>query len=402
MNLIKSMKLKVINILLNTITYLKNQKFKKKTLTLHNLCFNLYIHSDLYKDQINYLNHFIYCSQFIQESNITYKVYYIVDDFIFQKIEEQHSKYEEFGIVESFVGEFHKKYKYQGFNIFAKTSANSQWSKKDFIVIKHNEEIFIVLSSLTDNKERHLLRIIREAVLRYSEDNGMCMFHSAAVALRNKGILISGQSGSGKTTLMTHLITGLGAHFTSNDRVLLSLNDKYLKALYFPLAIRLGPGTVKGNSSLRKYIDNQLTSRIQIHGFQCLNDININQHFKTKRKYELTPLEFSVALQTQLCDEVTPVLIIEPCIRINGDKIYSEVLSADEKLKLFLDNCFTPYDESWKNPWIFERNTSLKTLVKYSNQIYQFILNEVKIIRLNYTVQTTTKEIVCEINKHFT
>lgn len=86
MNLIKSMKLKVINILLNTITYLKNQKFKKKTLTLHNLCFNLYIHSDLYKDQINYLNHFIYCSQFIQESNITYKVYYIVDDFIFQKL----------------------------------------------------------------------------------------------------------------------------------------------------------------------------------------------------------------------------------------------------------------------------------------------------------------------------
>ena len=57
---------------------------------------------------------------------------------------------------------------------------------------------YLVVRKNTKEKNRQLLRIMKEVTIRTYENKGGVIFHAGAVMLQNKGIIISGPKGAGK------------------------------------------------------------------------------------------------------------------------------------------------------------------------------------------------------------
>lgn len=81
------------------------------------------------------------------------------------------------------------------------------------------------------------------------------LFHAAAVAKNNDGIVIAAPSGKGKSTTALKLLNE-GLDFVSNDRVMLSKENESYVLYGVPKYPRVNPGTLLNNDKLKHLLSN--------------------------------------------------------------------------------------------------------------------------------------------------
>lgn len=250
---------------------------------------------------------------------------------------------------------------------------------EDYICEKINEHSYKIYA-VSKNPCKSLLRVIRELIIREMEDFGYFFMHGVGLMVDGNGILILGNSGSGKTTLMTKINSlDVSQYLVSNDRVFLR-NDEMR---YFPLPIVYSMGTVKNNEKLNEYFErtNWLKKRRGL------------KYISYKQKCDVPLLDIK-----KIFNNVGNVssgkvsLIIFPRI---GNKCQIHLMKKEEKLKKLNECNFTPNDtESLRSEWIKFRNTPKETLEENKKKFHNFLIDNVRIIELEYSYDTPKEEIL--------
>lgn len=323
----------------------------------------------------------------INESIIPYKknteekvlIEYIVDSKEFIRLLRIINN-EEGKIYDSFKKQIHKEVKIDNEYYYLVDT-------KEYIGNKIDDRHYkIIVKENNENSANWIVRIIRELYLREKEDKGYFFMHGTALEVNNKGIMLLGTSGSGKTTLAVKLLElNTEKSFLSNDRVFI---DKHLKMDYFPQAVTYAMGTVKNNNKLDEYFRNNKILEIKKHinYEEAENDIDCNTPLNDIQKtFKLT----NMLARTKLDYIIYPRFNLE----FKGIEILD--MTDFEKEHLLEVTNFTPEDtESLRKPWIRKRKISEKEILNNKKKLIKKIINEVKIRKIKYGVNTKAEEIL--------
>lgn len=113
--------------------------------------------------------------------------------------------------------------------------------------------VTMVFSSRTHWKSLEVGRCAREIINGYLEDRDWQVFHSGAVQTESGTFVVIGNAGAGKTSLILSLVSS-GAHFISNERSYITLENGELHTLVSPLPVAIGMGTALQFPQIRHFI----------------------------------------------------------------------------------------------------------------------------------------------------
>jgi len=99
------------------------------------------------------------------------------------------------------------------------------------------------------DNDNQIVNFINNRFIELRLKRGALLFHAAGVAEAGSGLVIAGFSGAGKSTLALEIMRH-GTDFISNDRVLVSRDDRGLTMTGVAKMPRVNPGTVLHNPSL--------------------------------------------------------------------------------------------------------------------------------------------------------
>lgn len=219
------------------------------------------------------------------------------------------------------------------------------------IIVSENR-IAIIGSKESVDILRMPLRIVREVFLRSLENNGGCFAHGAAVAFNEgeKGVVIVGNNGTGKTSIMWNLIQHKGVEYIANDRCILQVVGEKIKIYGWPLAIRLGIGTL-GSLGKQNGLTTKGFRREQAPGLwnQRINtEIDAINNWGNKDKLELTPREIHDLKGTINRGWTTVDSIIYPNLQIGGGDIKLVPVENEDFINSVLkQNLREPVDEDY-------------------------------------------------------
>ncbi|MDR2410424.1 MAG: hypothetical protein LBE13_20255 [Bacteroidales bacterium] len=240
-----------------------------------------------------------------------------------------------------------------------------------FILVRGNDYL-ILFDDDYENKKSLPLYIIREIIYREYENSDLLCFHAAACKLVDAGVIIIGPPGSGKTTLLFSLIEHQSGTFISNDRAL--IGNQPTKIYTLPMPIRLNFATVNNSRALLNYINENSATL-------CRKQSVDDNQGAVRNKIELTPLEVSRCFNKDFQDNAPLKLLIIPefCdINMGEIKIIREDIEiAKATLK---EECYTPNDPLWIEPWFFRKNINKDDVTKKIENI----ANNVPIFKVRY------------------
>lgn len=200
------------------------------------------------------------------------------------------------------------------------------------------------------DRDRHLLRLVREITYRRMETLGGLAFHAASASVHGRSVLIVGAAGAGKTTVLLWLLARCGAHFICNDRPLLFSSDGHaFKIVYTPLPVRVTPATCAAIPELQDYVSaatrmrDHLLGRYAQHG--TLSDA----------KLEFDPTQISQALGVRRVATGTLAAIIQPQFSRSTERSRSIRIQPAAAMALLERECCTPTDNIWPTPWLEQR-----------------------------------------------
>ena len=284
-----------------------------------------------YKDAIE---NSVYDMNLKPYKSIAIIINYINDEQLYNKIYNEIASKEK-KIISSFQNEYYEKYD----NIFVS-------SKDRYLIYKEENLINIVCKEYLKRPE--LIYIIREIYVRLQENENKLFMHGNGISFDNNGIAILGNSGSGKTTFMFKLFENNpnDLRYLSNDRIFIEDNNVME---YFPIPLILASGTARAIKPLYNYLKN----KDSLYDSTFTKDLLLNG--KSNEKFELFKNYIpSIFPNCNLEERETINKIILPKINFDLDKMKIDVLSDYSEI---MKTCFTPTDtESFRRPWIFERN----------------------------------------------
>lgn len=120
-----------------------------------------------------------------------------------------------------------------------------------FIENEGKHYVFGPISSFTNQIINYAGALYMQHIL----DENTQLFHAAAVAKNNEGIVIAAPSGKGKSTTALKLLNE-GLDFVSNDRVMLSKEKDNYVLHGVPKYPRVNPGTLLHNNKLKHLLSN--------------------------------------------------------------------------------------------------------------------------------------------------
>lgn len=258
---------------------------------------------------------------------------------------------------------------------------------QEYIGNKIDDEHYkIIVKENNENAANWIVRIIRELYLREKEDKGYFFIHGTALEVDNKGIMLLGTSGSGKTTLAVKLLElNRMKRFLSNDRVFV---DNNLNMDYFPLAVTYAMGTVKNDRKLDTYFKNNriLEKKKNLIYEDAENNVDCNTPLNDVTEiFDLTDMVARTKLD----------YIIYPRFDKEFKGIEILEMTPSEKKELLEITNFTPNDtESLRKPWIRKRLIREKEILKNKRNLVKKIMEEVKIRKIKYGVDTKAEEIL--------
>jgi hypothetical protein len=195
---------------------------------------------------------------------------------------------------------------------------------------------------------RHLLRVIRELMLRAYEDAGAVVLHAAGVEVDGGTVMICGPGGAGKTTAAAALLHQFGprARLLSNDR-LLACDGHQVVAV--PLPVPVASGTLGAFPALRAAVPAARRAR---PGEPAPADLP--GEFGTVGKIAFPARDFAAAFGAGLAASSQVTAIVIPSLTDTADPAAVRHASTAEAQAALAACCFTPADEFWR-PWLVAR-----------------------------------------------
>ncbi len=195
---------------------------------------------------------------------------------------------------------------------------------------------------------RHLLRVIRELMLRAYEDAGAVVLHAAGVEVDGGMVMICGPRGAGKTTAAAALLHQFGprARLLSNDRLLACDGHQ---AVAVPLPVPVAKGTLGAFPALGAAVPAARRARPGEPPLAALP-----REFGTTGKIAFPARDFAGAFGAGLAASSQMAAIIIPSLTDTADPAAIRPASPAEAQAALSACCFTPADEFWR-PWLVAR-----------------------------------------------
>lgn len=230
--------------------------------------------------------------------------------------------------------------------------------------------LHILLDPEADRGERYLMRVVREVVLRCAENRGWSLFHAAAAAVGQHGILIAGPSGAGKTTVLTALAAHRRADLVASDRA--AVTEGAASVIGVPISVRMARGTLAA-----------LVPSASLPTHELLPDA-----FGTARKAACTPQDFALAFATLVRESVPLSIVVIPHLRNDQGELRIEVLGPQAACDALAAACCTPYDEDWLSPWFADRARPLDALAAQASDLVPDLVAKVPVMAISAGVHT--------------
>jgi hypothetical protein len=195
---------------------------------------------------------------------------------------------------------------------------------------------------------RHVLRIIRELMIRSYEDCGAVVLHAAGVDIDGGAVMICGPRGAGKTTAAAALLERFGprARLLSNDR-LLACGDRQVVAV--PLPVPVAGGTLDAFPALRAAVPEAVRARPGEPATAALP-----REFGTDSKIAFPARTFAGAFHAGLAASSRLTAIVIPSLSDSSAPVAIRRVGSAEASAALTACCFTPKDEFWR-PWLIGR-----------------------------------------------
>jgi hypothetical protein len=195
---------------------------------------------------------------------------------------------------------------------------------------------------------RHVLRVIRELMLRAYEDAGAVVLHAAGVEADGGTVMICGPRGAGKTTAAAALLHQFGprARLLSNDRLLACDG---LQVVAVPLPVPVARGTLGAFPALRAAVPAARRARPGEPTLAALP-----REFGTSGKIAFPARDFAAAFGAGLSASSQVAAIVIPSLTDTADPPVVRHASPAEAQVTLSACCFTPADEFWR-PWLVTR-----------------------------------------------
>ena len=191
--------------------------------------------------------------------------------------------------------------------------------------------------------EYQLLRIIREFLYRKNEDMGKVFMHAAACEYKDNGFLILGNKAAGKTSLLNYFLNE-GANYIANDRAFTKDSDAQIMIEGFPIPMRISYETVE-----------KLNCKFE--------DVKyFRRQSENSDKLLITPFELSKIYQIRTVYSSPLNMVLVPEIVLQSDKLSIEPIGDDEYKNILIRNCYTPFDESRTQEWLYTCCTDINEL----------------------------------------
>ena len=163
-------------------------------------------------------------------------------------------------------------------------------SQPPFLIIQRTGAITVIVSNPTSFTQ--LMRALREIYLRESEKAGAVLMHGGGFVRHGVATIVVADKSRGKTTMVLLNLLGGKADYLANDRVVILVDGQRAVALPFPMAVRVGWGTVRTVPPLHVLAGNLGDLyRSQDHRLQAAfqNESGEATKFGAEIKVEITP-----------------------------------------------------------------------------------------------------------------
>jgi hypothetical protein len=202
-----------------------------------------------------------------------------------------------------------------------------------------------------ERRERLVVRVVRELVMRQHEAQGAVVFHAAGLSRGGLGLLSVGASGAGKTTSLL-LSVDRGGTLLSNDRMIVTGVGARWTLVGVPLPVRIGRATLEGLPELAEWVRASHLARPQPAG---KDPSQLPRQFASSRKVELTPRELADVVGGAVGTTAPLHAIMLPELQHDDRPPWCEPATVDQVRDVLSSACFTPHDETWLSPWLIER-----------------------------------------------
>ncbi|MCC9311283.1 hypothetical protein LN042_30200 [Kitasatospora sp. RB6PN24] len=224
--------------------------------------------------------------------------------------------------------------------------------------------VHILLRPGAERGERYLMRAIREAVLRCTQDRGWTVFHAAAAAVGDRGVLLAGTSGAGKTTVLSALAAHAGADLIAADRA--AIAEHANRVIGVPLSVRIGAGTI-GALPPALAADHRLA---------------VPKELGAGGKVALTPVEFAAAFAVAVRESAPLALVVLPRLTDDQQPPGADLLDRYTARRQLAAACCTPHDEDWLEPWLAPGPTNSANMQSQADQLLDAVADTLPVVRV--------------------
>lgn len=198
--------------------------------------------------------------------------------------------------------------KFNKFNSLPKSfSINKFFSKTTndevlCIVDKKRKNIIILSNDESDLLKYTAMRVVRDLVCVLLQNKNYVFFHCACLSKRHQALGIIGNSGSGKTTALINIIKNRDFNFLSNDKIALTVVNKRLEALGFPIAIGIRKDTLNKCIFPKKKFDlkSEKSEKIFFHPKAFTNLLNTSIEPSANIKFFIIPEYYPTLCRSKL------------------------------------------------------------------------------------------------------
>lgn len=285
----------------------------------------------------------------------------VVDPQRHNRLRAAAASLEPVAVAESFAGEsWIRRYRLPG-----EATLHLESHTAEHAVLSRGHDVTVVLGTVTDRAVRSPMRVLREAFHRSEEERGSVVMHAASCAVGNSAALIVGGKGAGKTTtLMTGCLVGQ-AGYLGNDRIVIPPEDAGWHVVGFPMVCRVHPGTIGRHPRLTALALNPAAlSRPQDQVFHAGHaDIDrLRGAAGPDTKLELTTTEIRERLGVPVRDRANLTCIVFPDVTSSSHGARMTPVPTHESWRRLIDQCLTPDDDTWVEPWLVERRRSRREM----------------------------------------
>jgi len=321
------------------------------------------VSSDFAPAQWRYLDQ--YLAPFAAADDAAFRVVACVDDDRFAAVARHLERLRADAVIEPLRGVTYERFRVGPIDWYRLLGDSVNGDPSDHLIASAPDHLWLFMHSRTSWPERHLLRLLREAMVRRHEDVGWIALHGAAVRVDGGAVLVCGPDGAGKTTFATALLQLQDAAWLSSDIVLIHVPDAHV--LCVPQAVRAGAGLVNAVPRLRDYVHSGELTRLRQPTTGA--DAHAAMTFASRTKYEFGALEYAHVFGAGLAASAPLMLTLLPRLEPGFAPWHDDDHDADQRLA---GECLTPNDPR-RVPWIVERRTPVAGLAGHAEEGLQAI-----------------------------